>query len=413
MNEYYSEQSARFMDEAKVKLDYIELNLNSIKQSIDVSEEKLLERYDQSRDQLTTPELRTASHILLTVNDGNDDEIKAKIDALKTRLDEGEDFAALAGEFSQDPGSAKEGGDLGEVERGAMVKPFETALFELNVDQVSAPVKTQFGWHIIKLHEISGGETKSFEQARSEIEQELKADMAESQIYDLAENLASIGYEEPDSLLPAADQLDLKIQTTDWFTRSKGEGLAEQVKIREIAFSNDVLNQNRNSETIELSDNRIVIVHLNQHKESEKQSLDSVKDSIVTTLKKKAGRELAQTEGKKVLSSLQSGSETLDVSAGNLSLSIVDLGFISRSNTDVERDLLSTVFTLKKPVADKVVYEGVSEAGGDYTIIELSDVRIETEESAISEKDDPVKSLNSARANYEYQAVIKSLTEQA
>ncbi|MBT6702048.1 MAG: hypothetical protein HOB14_10335, partial [Gammaproteobacteria bacterium] len=177
ITDYYNEQSAQFMEPARVKLDYIELNLNTIKQGIEISEENLLERYDQLRDQLTTEELRTASHILLTVGeDDNEDTVKLKIDDLKKRITQGEDFSTLAREFSQDPGSAQEGGDLGEVERGAMVKPFETALFSLHVNQVSEPVKTQFGWHIIKLNGLSGGDTKSFEQARAEIEEELKAD---------------------------------------------------------------------------------------------------------------------------------------------------------------------------------------------------------------------------------------------
>jgi len=157
ITDYYNEQSAQFMEPARVKLDYIELNLNTIKQGIEISEENLLERYDQLRDQLTTEELRTASHILLTVGeDDNEDTVKLKIDDLKKRITQGEDFSTLAREFSQDPGSAQEGGDLGEVERGAMVKPFETALFSLHVNQVSEPVKTQFGWHIIKLNGLSG-----------------------------------------------------------------------------------------------------------------------------------------------------------------------------------------------------------------------------------------------------------------
>ncbi|MCP4078435.1 MAG: hypothetical protein GY744_19895 [Gammaproteobacteria bacterium] len=412
ITDYYNEQSAQFMEPSMVKLDYIELNLDTIKKGIQITEDKLLERYDQLRDQLTTEELRTASHILLTVGE-NDDEaaVKLKIDELKQRITQGEDFSTLAREFSQDKGSAQDGGDLGDVERGAMVKPFETALFALHINQVSEPVKTQFGWHIIKLNGLSGGDTQSFEQARTDIEEELKANQAESQIYDLAENLASIGYEEPDSLLPVSEQLDLKIQTTDWFTSAKGEGLAEQEKIRQIAFSDDVLNQNRNSETIELSDSSIVIVHLNQHKPSEKKSMDSVREDIIETLKRKAGRELAQAEGKKILTELQAHNNTLDGVAG--SLSVVDLGFVDRSNAAVERDVLSTAFAMAKPTVETTVFEAVAEANGDYTIIELSEVRVNTDESADKAKDDPAKTLTSATANHEYRALIKSLTKQA
>ncbi len=412
VSDYYEKQSALYMNPEKVKLDYIELNLETIKQTIEVSEDKLQERYDLLRDQLTTPEIRKASHILLTSKDGDEEQVKQKIQDLKKRIDEGEDFATLAREFSQDPGSAANGGDLGDVERGLMVKPFEKVLFEMNEGDVSAPVKTQFGWHIIKLFKISGGETKTFEQAKPEIEQELKTEQAESQIYDLAENLASIGYEEPDSLLPASEQLGLKIETTDWFTRNKGEGVAAEEKVRQIAFSDDVLNSNLNSETIELADNRIIIVHLNEHKKSEKQPLEAVKDSIVQTLKVKMGREKAQADGKKILAELEQNSKSLEDVAADASLEIVDLGFVNRNSDATKRDVLNAAFTIESAADNKPVFQGVSETNGDYSIIELSGVRVDPE-IADSAKDEALKSLNSANANYEYQAVIKTLTDQA
>lgn len=413
LSDYYNEQSARFMEPAKVKLDYIELNLKKIMQTINVSEEQLLDRYEQMKEQLTTPEIREASHILLKVtNDTDQNEVKQKIQDLKTRIDKGEDFASLAGEFSQDPGSAKNGGDLGEVGRGDMVKPFETALFDLKVGEVSDPVKTKFGWHLIKLNSLSGGETKTFEQARAEIEQELKTDMAESQIYDLAENLASIGYEEPDSLLPAAEQLDLKIQTTDWFSRNQGTGLAAEEKIRQIAFSDEVLNSNLNSETIELSDNRVVIVHLKDHQKSRKKSLESVKDSIINTLKVKLGREQAQSAGKKMLVELKQDNKSLDDIATEHSLQVEDLDYVSRSDKALSQDVVNAAFTIQKPSVDHPAFQAISTANGDYTIIELSGVRINPE-SQDNAKDESQKSFNSARANYDYQALVKALTAEA
>lgn len=415
VSDFYNQQSARFMDPAKVKVDYIELNLDNIKQTIQISEDQLLDRYDQLREQLTTAEMRTASHILLSVSKDDDEEaVKKKITDLKNRIDQGEDFSQMAREYSNDPGSAQDGGELGEVERDMMVKPFETALFSLQTGEVSGPVKTQFGWHLIKLHEVSGGETQTFEQSRTQIEQDIMTEMAESQIYDLAENLANIGYEQPDSLLPASEQLGLTIQTTDWFTRSTGEGLPEQEKIRQIAFSDDVLNQNRNSETIELADNRIIIMRVSSHEPATKQSLESVKDIINDTLKKKKGREQTQQTGKKFLAELRSG-ESLGTIANRLSVAIIDENFVKRDNTTVERDVLNAAFSMVKPAEGKTVYEGIIEADGDYTLIELSEIR--SDETQASDKptqdDDASKTLSDASANFEYQALLKVLTEQA
>ena len=330
---------------------------------------------------------------------------------MQKRIDQGENIADLAKEYSDDPGSAEAGGDLGEVERGMMVKPFETALFALEVNEVSEPVKTQFGWHLIKLHDIAGGETPSFALARADIEEELRLELAESQIYDLAENLANLGYEQPDSLLPAAEQLGLEIKTTDWFSRNKGTGLAEDDKIRQVAFSDDVLNQNRNSETLELEGNRIVILHLNSSKPAERKPLDVVKEEIANTLKSKKGRTEAAEKGKTLLQALQQQDKTLDQVATETGITLVDLGYVQRSSTAVDRDVLNLVFTMNKPDGQSV-FEGLSETDGDYTLVELMDVKVEPAPEN-TEGMNQFKAFNDALANYEYQALLKSLTAQA
>lgn len=413
INEFYEQQPGRFMEPAQVKVDYIELNLATLKKAVTVSEQQIEDRYQQLREQLTTPEVRTASHILLTAGESDDDaQVKQKAIELKQRIDQGEDFAELARQFSQDPGSAAEGGDLGEVEREMMVKPFEEALFAMSVGEVSEPVKTQFGWHLIKLHQISGGETQSFEQARQQIEEDIRTEIAENQIYDLAESLANIGYEQPDSLLPASEQLGLPIQTTDWFSRSAGTGLAEAEKVRQIAFSDDVLKQNRNSETIELSDNRIVLLHLNSHQPATQKPVESVRDEIIETLKKKKGREQSQQQGQQLLAALKQG-QSLQQAADERALNIVDLGFVSRNDSSLDRDVLSAAFTLAKPESGQVVFEGVTELDGDYTIIEFSGLGSSSDGARDGGEQNAIKSLTDSSANYEYQAMIKSLTERA
>jgi len=332
---------------------------------------------------------------------------------LKKRIEQGEDFATIAKKFSQDPGSAADGGELGDIERGAMVPPFEAALFKLKPGEVSDPVKTQFGWHIIKLHSVQGGKTKTFDQARDEIEKELKSEKAESQIYDLSENLASIAYEEPDSLQPAAEQLDLTIESTDWFTRNKGAGVAAEDKVRQAAFSDEVLNQKINSEVIELSDSHVIIIHLNKHQPSVRKPLSEVHDQIVAELKKKKGRELAEAEGKKALKKLNNGEKNLDQLAKDLSLDIQDAGYVKRKGSKLSADLIATAFVMPKAQQGKPVYDALSQVNGDYSVIELSDVRIAKATDDKKSVDGIATKFNSARASYEYQALIKTLTDQA
>ena len=217
---YYESQAERYMTPEQVKIDYIELSLDSVKQGIEVPEADVFARYEANRAAYTAPEVRTASHILIKSGDEDQEQQGLeKITEIRNRIVAGESFADLAREYSEDPGSASDGGNLGEIETGVMVPSFENALFSMQVDELSEPVKTRFGWHLIKLHEIKGGETRAFESMRSELEDELKTELAENQIYDLVEGVANLAYEQPDSLAPAAEQLGLQLRSSDWFSR--------------------------------------------------------------------------------------------------------------------------------------------------------------------------------------------------
>ncbi len=199
IEQHYQSQAARYRTQDKVKIDYIELSLDSIKNSIDVRADDVYARYQENQATYTSAEIREASHILLKAKgDEQTDQALTRIREIRQRIVNGESFADLAREFSEDPGSANNGGNLGEIERGVMVQTFEAALYSMQVDQLSEPVKTAFGWHLINLHSISGGETQSFESLKLSLEGEIKTEHAESQIYDLVENLANLVYEQPD-----------------------------------------------------------------------------------------------------------------------------------------------------------------------------------------------------------------------
>ena len=414
IKDYYNKNTGLYMNPEKLKVDYIELSVDKMAQNISVTEDQIQEKFDQMHDTLTTPETRNASHILLTVGkDADDKSIKKQLIELKKRIENGEDFAELAKKYSQDPGSASDGGELGDISKGDMVAPFEKVLFGMKPGEISDPVKTQFGWHLIKLNSIQGGKEKTLDDVRADIVKELKTEKAESQIYDLAENLASIAYEEPSSLAPAAEQLGLKIETSDWFTRSKGAGIAAEEKVRQAAFSDEVLNQKINSEEIELSDNRVVFIHLKAHQPAARKPLSEVHDLILKALKKKKGQELAQSEGEKALAQLKSGAKTMDELASELSLTVQDDGYIKRNNKKVSRDILNAVFVLPRPENGKPVYDGLSRSNGDYSVIELSDVRIAKADKKKKSEKDLADKINKAKANYEYQALIKTLTSEA
>jgi peptidyl-prolyl cis-trans isomerase D len=408
---YYDQNMSHFMTTEQLRIDYIELSLDGIKASLNITEEQLLERYEQSKTSYSTPETRTASHILLTlgaeVSDEESEAVRMKIINIRDQLIQGGDFSELAKFNSEDPGSASTGGSLGEIDRGMMVKPFEDALFEMALGDLSSPVKTSFGWHLIRLDEITGGQTKSFDTVKSELVDEISTQLAESKIFDLSEALANLAYEQPDSLTPAAEALDLPLQTSDWFDINSGEGISSEVLIRNAAFSAEVFGQSLNSEAIELSDNRVVFLRVNEHKPAAQKLIADVSEQIDAIIRQKKGQEESLKVGKQALSSLLSG-ESLEVVADDWLEPIIATGFVARDTSELDNDLVRLIFSMAKP--DSVQrYEGLSHADGRYSIVELSAVMANDSDQDV----DKVKALTASQASAEYQAVLKLLASRA
>lgn len=370
---HYLSQPERYMTPEQIKIDYIELSLDNIKRNIQVSEEDVFARYEANREAYTAPETRAASHILIKSDSAEQDEqALQKITEIRDRILAGESFADLAREYSEDPGSAADGGNLGEIETGVMVPSFETALFAMQVGELSEPVKTRFGWHLIKLHAIEGGETRPFEAMRDELEDEIKTELAESQIYDLVEGVANLAYEQPDSLQPAADQLGLQLMTSDWFSRVAGQGIAAEPRIRQQAFTDDVLLQGLNSEGIELGNERVVFLRLNQHRPARQQPLEEVRETVIDDLKRARVSELATAAGTKGLGELAAGKSLQDL-AQEWNAQIEELGFVGRNQADVDAAIRNRAFGMAKPEQGPV-YDGLSVGNGEYVIVELSAV---------------------------------------
>lgn len=407
IEQHYQAQAARYSTPEQVKIDYIEVTLEDVKKGIDVDRDEVYARYQDNLDAYSSAEIREASHILIKAGDEDSDQALSRITEIRDRIVNGESFADMAREFSEDPGSASDGGDLGEIERGIMVQTFEAALFALEVDQLSEPVKTGFGWHLIKLHSISGGETKSFESLQASLEDEIRAELAESQIYDLVENLANLAYEQPDSLLPAAEQFGLKLQTSDWFGRFSAEGIGAESKIRQAAFSPEVLQQGLNSEAIELGNERVVFLRLNQFKPAEQKPLEQVREQVRNELALIKLQDLGRSTGTAALAALGAG-KSLDDLAQEWSSSIDDLGFVQRQQAEIDTAIRDLAFKLPKP-EQGAVYDGLSLATGEYVIVELSAVM--SNDSDVDQE--ALDRLAEALSASEYQSATQMLSGRA
>jgi peptidyl-prolyl cis-trans isomerase D len=366
---FYEANPERFQSPARVKLSYILLDADAIA-AVEVDEATLREAYEARLDEFVEPERRAMRHILLTVPaDGDAETIKARAAELKAQIDAGADFAEVAQAESEDPGSAAQGGDLGMVGRGIMDPAFEQAAFDLDVNAVSEPVRSRFGYHLIEVTAVEGGAAKPFDDVREELARELGRGDAEAAYFELAEQLANLTYESPDSLIPAAEALDLEVRTSDWIERDGGEGLFAQPRLMTAAFSDDVLVVGNNSELIEPDPDRMqaVVLRVDEHEPASVRPLDEVRDEIVAALKAEQAATAARAEADAMVARLRAG-ESLDAVAAELE--IKSPGEVSRSQADVPPTVLELAFSAPRPAEDGVPsYASGAEPGGDAVIV--------------------------------------------
>ncbi|BCX82310.1 peptidyl-prolyl cis-trans isomerase D [Methylomarinovum caldicuralii] len=373
---YYNAHRDQFQTPEKVAVEYVKLSIDDIARTIQPTEDELRQYYEEQQQAFTTPEERRIRHILIAVKQDASPEEKQqaleKAKAVRQRLLQGEDFVHVAKEVSDDPGSKAKGGDLGFVRKGLMEKNFEQAAFSLPKGEISEPVETPFGYHLIQVTEIKLARVKPFEVVKDEIAQAIKRQKAEAKFYELGEQLAQLAYENPQSLEPAAEALGLKIQTTPPFTRDQGEGIAANSKVRATAFSAEVLEGN-NSEPVELDDGTVVVLRVKEHQPAQSLPLEKVRDRIVTELKRQKARQQLAQQAKDWLARLQQG-ETLAQLAAQTQTK-VKTASLTRSAPPAElAPVMETVFKAPKP-GDRPVFVSAALPDGRQALIQVVEVQ--------------------------------------
>jgi peptidyl-prolyl cis-trans isomerase D len=315
-----------------VDVEYVVLDLATVEKSVTVSEADLKAYYDQNQSLLNAKEERRASHILIAAaKDANATDKKAAKDKALSILESlrksPQQFAELAKKNSQDPGSAARGGDLDFFARGAMVKPFEEAAFNLKKGEISDVVETEFGFHIILLTDIKSSGKSSFLEARATLEQDLKRDLAKKKYAEFADQFTNMVYEQSDSLKPVAQKLKLEIQVARDISKqnsSNTKSLWSNPKLSQLIFSSDAIEKKHNTEAVESAPNQLVSARVINHKPATSLQLDDVKPMIVQSVLNQKSLEMAKKQG---LDSLELWKK--DVSTAKLQPSVV----ISREQT--------------------------------------------------------------------------------
>ena len=378
---YYESNQSEFQIPERIKVQYLLLESESIAPAEAPSEEQLRQRYEEEMDRFVQAERRQVRHILIGLEAGADEATeeaaKANIAGVRERISAGEEFAALAQELSQDPGSSGQGGDLGLIEQGLMDPAFDKAAFGLEAGQLSEPVRSQFGYHLIEVTVIEPGATKPFEEVKDQLVVELENRGVEGQFFDWAERLANLSYEVPDSLDPAAEALGLELRTSDWIDRSGGEGLLAHPKVTAAAFSDEVLKEGNNSDLIEPERNqmRAIVLRVLEHEEAAAKPIDEVRGEIVATLSDQRASEAAAAKAVAMVDSLTAGEE---LTGGLEDYEVAELGLIARDTVpgavDVPPEISRLAFTLAHPAQGKATYGSLSLSSGDGAMVILSEV---------------------------------------
>ena len=402
---------------ARIKVDYIELSVDNLAKTIEPSQQEINEVYEQSRERYKQAEARKASHILFSVDaEASDDKrkkVRATAEKVLKQAKKGSDFAKLAKEHSADPGSKGRGGDLGVVARGQMVKPFEDAVFTMTNGEIRGLIETRFGYHIIKLTELTKERQKPFAEVRKEVEAEAKRIQAENQFSELGESFQNLVFENPESLSIVAEELGLKVKQSDWFTQQSGKGIAEQQEVRAAAFSKDVLDD-LNSSAIELGFERMVAIHKATHQPAKTIPFAKVSASIKARLKSQQARKQLKELGEQLVADLKEGKLTWSNLLKKQKIKSTALA-TQRSKVKAELNSLGTaVFSQSPPSADSSGYGGVFLNSGDYAIYSLNKVEFGKINKVDESKRSGLESQLLARdGSGAYQSLLESLRQYA
>ncbi len=411
---YYRSNIEQYMTPEKVSVDYIELTSENLAKDIDVDEQQVKALYQDYKAQIVLQEERKARHILLkigTTPETERDAVNAKMQQIQQELKQGKSFAELAKKYSQDPGSSKQGGDLGWVIAGQMVKPFEDALFKLKPGEVSDIVETQFGLHLIQLEDVRSEKALAYEDKRDELVKQLKHDAVSNMFYDLSETLATTAYENPDSLGAVVDAMDLPVKTSKLFTRQSGDDIAQEQKIRTAAFSEAVIEQGLNSDTIELSPEHIVVLRLHEHIPASQRPLSEVRSTIETQLRVAKGHEKALAAALAARQKIIAGANPDDVLGDGQKLE-QHQALTRTENDGVDPMVVKSAFRMAHPQDGHSTVKAVSLFSGDIALVILD--KVSTPETIPQEQIDSIKKqLNMELARADFDAALNNIKNKA
>lgn len=376
IKKWYDGHLQDFRQPEQVSIEYVELNAASVPPVAQADEATLRRRYEDEKARFVAPEQRLASHILITAGSDAAAQKAAEAKAAKLAADAkqpGADFAALASANSEDPGSKVEGGDLGWVDKGVMVAPFEQALFAMKPGEISGPVKTDFGYHVLKLREIKGGEGKSFEDVRDQLAAEqLQADN-ERAFNEFSGRLVDLVYKNPTALEPAAKEVGLPVQTQGPFTRDGASGVIANSAVLRAAFSDVLVQDGTVSDPIEIGPNHTVLIRVTAHTAEQALPLDKAREQVIAAVRADRVEQASLQAADALLAKLAAG-QTLQALASSDRLQLMPMPNLPRMAPMPTAAASRAIFAAPQPVGDTPSFGKVVMDDGRYAVFAVTKV---------------------------------------
>ncbi|WP_296045297.1 SurA N-terminal domain-containing protein [uncultured Alteromonas sp.] len=406
---FYQENISRFDTQEKVNLAYVTLAVDDLKANVTVSEDEVEQEYQDNIALYKTTEERRISHILIEFGDDKD-AAKEKAESLLSEVEQGADFATLAEQNSADTFSAENGGDLDFISAGMMDPAFDEAAFAIaSVGDTSEVIETEFGYHIIKLTDIKPVEVTPLAEVRDEIEAQLLTDKATDEFYALQSEMANLAFEVPDTLEDVAGAVNGKIKETGLVTAAAVPAALNVPAVTSKMFDPDFIDEALNSDVIELSNDKVVVIRVIGHEPQRTQSLDEVRTQILAQLRARKAQEAAAEWADNVVEQVQAG-ESPELTIGDVTLEWQSKEAIARNSNELPRNLVDTVFTLSTEAGNNL--EVAKLGSGDVGVVRLTAVNMPEalgEEELASLKQQLM--TNYSQANY--QSFIDSLRSAA
>ncbi len=390
---YFKDRQEEFRVPEKVTLEYLELTMDALKSEISIDDALLTAHYEANNEQYTTQEQRSANHILVQVKKGataaEDAAAKAKVESLRALIQGGMSLEDVAKQNSDDIGSRAEGGDTGLFPRGVMAPEFEETVFSMTVGELSPPVKTDFGYHLIRVREIKPGGLAAFAEVRAQVEDAYRREQAETLYFERAEEFNDAVTEHPDSLEAAAETLGLKPQTSPAMTRKEVEERFSR-DVANAAWEPEVLTEGLASVPVEIDSARIVAVHVTEHAPAHIPDFADVKTDVIDTVRDQRARETASKRGTAIVERLKKGEAVEAVMAAE-KLEWHAAKGVSRDSSELNRSVARAAFQAALTPGGEPAVLGVTLGSGSYAVAKVGNLELPAAEALAGKNVDAIQ----------------------